>query len=55
MKIQSNLVLDKVSGDLISLLILGDPMINLANPSDDDPIATHALAFPVRGLCTMTI
>ena len=52
MKIQSNLVFDKVSGDLIGFIDLGDPMTNFANLSDDDPIATHALAFLVRGLCT---
>ena len=51
MKIQSNLVFDKVSGDLIGFIDLGDPMTNFANLSDDDPIATHALAFLVRGSC----
>ena len=52
MKIQSNLVFDKVSGDLIGLIDLGDPMTNFANLTDEDPIGTHTLAFLVRGLCT---
>ena len=52
MKIQSNLVFDKVSGELIGFIDLGDPMTNFANLTDEDPIATHALAFLVRGLCT---
>ena len=52
MKIQSNLVFDKVSGDLVGFIDLGDPMTNFANLTDEDPIATHALAFLVRGLCT---
>ena len=52
MKIQSNLVFDKVSGDLIGFIDLGDPMTNFAFLSDEDPVASHALAFLVRGLCT---
>ncbi len=52
MKIQSNLVFDKVSGDLVGFIDLGDPMTNFSNLTDEDPIATHALAFLVRGLCT---
>ena len=52
MKIQSNLVFDKVSGDLVGFINLGDPMTNFANLTDEDPIAIHALAFLVRGLCT---
>ena len=52
MKIQSNLVFDKVTGELIGFVDLGDPMTNFANITDEDPVATHALAFLVRGLCT---
>jgi hypothetical protein len=52
MKIQSNLVYDKVSGDLIGFVDLGDPMTSFANLPEDDAIASHALAFLVRGLCT---
>ena len=50
MTIQSNLVFDKVSGDLVGFINLGDPMTNFAD-LQEDPIATHALAFLVRGLC----
>ena len=52
MKIQSNLVFDKVSGDLIGFIHLRDPMTNFANLTDEDPVASRALAFLVRGLCT---
>lgn len=51
MKIQSNLVFDKVSGDLIGFVDLGDPMTNAAFV-EEESVATHALAFLVRGLCT---
>ena len=52
MKIQSNLVFDKVSGDLIGFINLGNPMTNFACLTDEDPVSSHALAFLVRGLCT---
>ena len=52
MKIQSNLVFDKVSGELIGFVDLGDPMVNYANLQEEDTIASHALAFLVRGLAT---
>ena len=52
MKIQSNLVFDKVFGELIGFVDLGDPMTNFATLTDEDHIATHALSFLVRGLCT---
>ena len=52
MKIQSNLVFDKNSGDLVGFIDFGDPMTNYANLQEDDTIATHALAFLARGLCT---
>ena len=51
MKIQSNLVFDKFSGDLIGFIDLGDPLTNYAYV-EEESIATHALAFLVRGLCT---
>ena len=50
-KIKSNRVFDKLSGELIGFVDLGDPMTNFATLADDDHIATHALAFLVRGLC----
>lgn len=52
MKIQSNLVFDKSSMELIGFIDLGDPMTNYANLQQEDTIASHALAFLVRGLCT---
>ena len=42
---------DKVSGNLIGFIDPGDPMTNFACLSEEDPIASHALAFLVRGLC----
>ncbi|CAB4027473.1 Hypothetical predicted protein [Paramuricea clavata] len=53
MKIQSDLVFDNNSGDLVGFMDLGDPMTNFACLDEKDTIAaTHALAFLVRGLCT---
>ena len=52
MKIQSNLVFDKSSGNLVGFTDLGDPVTNFACLPDEDAIATHALAILVRGLCT---
>ena len=52
MKIQSDLVFDKNSGDLVGFMDLGDPMTNFACLDEKDAIATHALEFLVRGLCT---
>ncbi len=51
MKIQSSLVFDKYSGDLTGFIDLGDPMVNFAYV-EEETLATHALAFLVRGLCT---
>ena len=44
--------LPRNSGDLVGFMDLGDPMTNFACLDDKDIIATHALAFLVRGLCT---
>lgn len=52
MKNQFKLVFDKVSGELIGFIDLGDPMTNYANLQQEDTIAFHALAFLIRGLCT---
>ena len=52
MKIQSNLVFDKTSGELVGFIDLGDPLTTFANVEEETPIASHALAFLVRGLCT---
>ena len=50
MKVQSNLVLDKVTGELIGFTDLGDLGLNFAVLDKTDEIATHALAFIVRGV-----
>lgn len=52
MKIMSNLVLDKVTGELIGFTDLGDLDLNYGVLKKVDEIATHALAFLVRGVCT---
>ena len=52
MKVQSNLVLDKGTGELIGFTDLGDLDLNFAVLDKTDEIATHALAFIVRGLST---
>lgn len=52
MKIHSSFVFDQVSGDLIGFIDLGDPMTNFACLDKDDSIASHTLAFLVRGLFT---
>ena len=53
MKIQSGLVFDKHSGNLVGFTDLGDPMTNFACLVEEDVVATHdALAFLVRGLRT---
>ena len=51
MKIMSNLVFDKVTGELIGYVDLGDPDINFATLDKTDAVATHALVFLVRGVC----
>lgn len=50
MKVQSNLVLDNVTGELIGFTDLGDLELNFAVLDKTDEIATHALAFIVRGV-----
>ena len=53
MKIKSNLVFDKHSGELIGFVDLGDPDTNFATlPSDCNTLATHALVFFLHGLAT---
>ena len=52
MKVMENLVLDKNTGELIGFTDLGDPALNFAVLEKADSIATHALAFLVRGVCT---
>ena len=52
MKIQSNLVFNKYSGDLIGFVDLGEPITHYVCLGDEDVMATHPLAFLVRGMCT---
>ena len=52
MKVLSNLVFDKVTGELIGIVDLGDPDVNFAVLEKADEIATHALVFLIRGVCT---
>ena len=52
MKIQSNLVFDKVTGELIGLTDLGDPSLNFATLQDEDELASHVLTFLLRGVTT---
>ena len=54
MKIQSGLVFDKHSGNLIGFIDLGDPMTNFACLQDEDTIATHALHFLLKD-CVPTL
>ena len=52
MKVMANLVLDKTTGELIGFTDLGDPDLNFGVLEKVDMIATHTLAFLVRGVCT---
>ena len=52
MKIQSNLVGNKYSGELISYVDLGDPDTNYTTFVKDDELATHSLVYYVCGIAT---
>ena len=52
MKITSNLVFDKFTGELIGFVDLGDPDVNFASLEKADNLASHALVFMVRGVST---
>ena len=52
MKIMSNLVFDKFTGEHIGFIDLGDPDLNFGTIEEASSIATHALVFLVRGVCT---
>ena len=52
MKIMNNLVFDKFNGELIGFTDLRDPDVNFVLLERVDMIATHALAFLIRGVCT---
>jgi len=51
-KLQANLVLDKVTGEIVGFTNLGDPDVNFAILEKVNEIAFHVLVFMVRGLCT---
>ena len=51
MKIRSNLVFDKITGQLICFTDLGDPVLNYAH-LEDESLASHILVFLLRGMCT---
>ena len=50
MKIQSDLVFDRNTGDLIGFTDLGEPDINMGTLKNHDDLATHVLVFYVRGI-----
>lgn len=52
MKVMANLVLDKTTGELIGFTDLGDPDLNFGVLEKVDAVASHALAFLVRGVCS---
>ena len=52
MKIHSNLVYNKCSGEIIGYLDLGDPDIDYTTFVKDDELETHALVYYVRGIAT---
>ena len=53
MKIKSNLVFDKHSGELINYLDLGDPeKIFATTEQENNTLATHAFVFYLRGIVT---
>ena len=52
MKIHSNLVFDKNKGQLIGFTDLGDSTINYATFEKQNELASHVLAFFIRGLTT---
>ena len=52
MKIQSNLVFDKHTNELIGFVDLGNATVNYATLDNIDELETHVLVFYVRGLAT---
>ena len=52
MKVQSDLVFARSTGELIGFVDLGEPDINMATLKDHDDLATHVLVFYLRGLRT---
>eukprot|EP00795_Rhopilema_esculentum_P006590 gene6590-12130_t len=52
MKIRNDLVFDKMSGQLIGYVDLGDPVIDYVSFEDNKQFAQYALVFMIRDLCT---
>ena len=52
MKIQSNLVFDKHTNELIGFVDLGDDDVNAAVFDTPTTLASHVLAFMVRGVAS---
>eukprot|EP00112_Aurelia_sp_Birch-Aquarium-sp1_P011130 Seg2347.6 transcript_id=Seg2347.6/GoldUCD/mRNA.D3Y31 product="Transposable element P transposase" protein_id=Seg2347.6/GoldUCD/D3Y31 len=52
MKVQSNLVFDKNSGELVGFLDLGDPDISYTAFESEEDLASHALIFYIRGIAS---
>ena len=52
MKIQSSLVFDKHTNELIGFVDLGDEDVNVASFDTPTTLATHVLAFMVRGVAS---
>eukprot|EP00795_Rhopilema_esculentum_P015964 gene15964-7296_t len=52
MKICNDLVFDRMSGQLIGYVDLGDPFIDFVSFEDNTQFAQYALVFMIRGLCT---
>ena len=52
MKVQSKLVFNKNTGDLVGFLDLGDPDINFTAFDDAEELASHALVFYIRGIAS---
>ena len=48
MEIQSNLMFDKVTSELIGFVDLDDPDTNYSSVEEEDKLVTHALVLFVR-------
>ena len=52
MKIQSSLVFDKHSGEIVGFTDLGDPALTFSSFEDEQPVATTVITLLIRGLMT---
>ena len=51
-KVKSNLVFNKKNDELVGFVDVGDPELNYSTFTNSDQLATHALVYYVRGLCS---